>query len=117
MPEEVVSEFTDELIEAANPVKLAAQTKAPRSMAGMAKQTASNRAWALQRVGFSRRDKTVWVAPDLRRGHRKHTQRQKDSFAREMQKDALDPALAENEDKVRDRIEDMLDRIATHNGF
>ena len=117
MPDQVVEEFTDELAEAANPVKLAAQVLAPQSMSGMARPTDSNRAWALMRVGVSRRDVTVWVAPDLRRGRRKQSPKQKERFAERMQSRALDPALEQNTQKVIERIEDMLDRIADHHGF
>jgi len=117
MPNEVVEEFVDELTEAANPVKLSAQAKAPRSMSGMTRPTDSNRAWSLMRVGVSRRDVTVWVAPDLRKGRRKQSQRQKDAFSEQMQAGALDPALQENTERVEKRIEDMIDRIADSHGF
>jgi len=113
MPVQVVEEFTDELEEAAEPVRLAAQTKAVTSMRNMAR----TREWSAMRVGVSRRSATVWVAPQLRGGKRKNTQRQRDVFSERMQSRALDSALAENEGRVLEKVEDMLDRIATNNGF
>ena len=115
MPDEVAEEFKDELTEAANPVKLAAQQKAPTTMSGMGNP--KSRPWTLMRVGVSRRDVVVWVAPDLRRGHRKQSQRQKEAFVRGMQEKALDPALDENTGRVVEKIDDMIDNLSRRNGF
>ena len=118
MPIEIVEELVDELEEAARPVQLAAQAKSPTTMSGMGRPTESNRAWSAMRVGIARRNPAeVYVVPQLRRGRRKQSQRQKEVWAERMQTRALDPALKENEDKVVDRVEDLLDRIAIHNGF
>ena len=119
MPVQLAEEFVDELEEAVNPVKLAAQAKAPTSMSGMGKPTASNRAWSMFRVGIAKRSPAhVWVAPELRHGRlRKQSQVQKDRFADRMQRLALDPALAENEEKVLERIDDLLDTIGLEQGF
>jgi len=118
MPELLVEEFVDELEEAARPVALAGQAKAPTTMSGMGKPSESNRAWSAMRVGIAKRNPAhVWVAPQLRRGHRKQSRTQKDKFAERMQSRALDPALKENEAKVVERIEDLLDRIGRKEGF
>ena len=118
MPDELTEEFVWELEEAANPVKLAAQAKAPTTMSGMAKPSESNRAWSAMRVGIAKRNPAhVWVAPQLRRGVRKQSQKQKDRFAERMQTGALDAALRENETKIVERIEDLLDRIGRKEGF
>ena len=112
MPAEVVEEFTWELLEAAEPVKLAAQAKAPTALRNMA----YTREWAAMRVGVSRRDTTVWVAPQLR-GRRQNSPASKAAFAKGIQERALDPALDENAGNVINRIDDMLDRIAQSHGF
>lgn len=116
MPDEVAEEFVWELEEAAGPVRLAAQAKALVSMRNMI----HSREWAAMRVGIARRVPAhVWVAPQLRGGGRirKASARQKEVFTTHMQTRALDPALDENADKVIDRIDDLLDRVATHHGF
>lgn len=118
MPIHLAEQFVDELEEAVNPVKLAAQAKAPTSMSGMGRPTPSNRAWSMMRVGVAKRIPAhVWVAPALRSGARKQSQVQKDRFADRMQRLALDPALRENEDKVLEKIDDLLDRIGRKEGF
>ena len=116
MPVEVKEEMVWELEEAANPVKLAAQAKAPTSMRNMVK----TKEWAAMRVGITRRNPaTVYVVPQLRGGKvQADVQRQKDNFAANMQGRALDPALAENEGEGRnERVEDFLDSLGRKNGF
>jgi len=115
MPVEVVEGFADELEEAAEPVKLAAQAKAPGSMRNMV----FTREWAAMRVGITRRKPAaVYVVPQLRGNRkRKRTQKQKDTFASRMQEHALDPALKENTDKVIQKAERFLDRVGDKNGF
>jgi hypothetical protein len=118
MPDELVDEFVSELEEAANPVMLAAQAKAPTVMSGMGRPTESNRAWSMMRVGIARRNPAnVYVVPQLRRGVRKQSQKQKDKFAEHMQTRALEPALKENEEKIRERIDNLLDTIGRKQGF
>ena len=114
MPDVVKEDMVWELEEAANPVKLAAQAKAPASMSNMVK----TREWSAMRVGITRKNPAnVYVVPQLRGGKRKMSQRQKDTFVANMQGKALDPALVENEGKVEERIEDFLDRLGRKNGF
>lgn len=112
MPDDVVEEFTWELLEAAEPVSTAAQSKAPTSLRNMV----YTREWAAMRVGVSRRDTTVWVAPQLR-GRRRIAPASAEAFSKGIQERALDPALEENTEKIIDRIDDMIDRIAEHHGF
>ncbi len=113
MPVEVAEELKWELEEAVEPVRLAAQAKAPGSMRNMTR----TREWAAMKTGVSRRDATVWVAPQLTGGRKKWSQRGKDNFALRMQTKALDPALKENIGHVTRRIEQFLDRVGNHNGF
>jgi len=114
MPVEVVEGFSDELEQAAEPVKLAAQAKAPGSMRNMV----LTREWSAMRVGITRRKPAaVYVVPQLRGGSRKSSQSQKDNFSRRMQERALDPALKENTTKVIERAEDFLERVGKNNGF
>ena len=112
MPDEVVEEFTWELLEAAEPVRTAAQSKAataPRNMV-------FTRQWSAMRTGVSRRDTTVWVVPSLR-GRKRIAPASAEAFTKAVQERALDPALEENTDKIINRIDDMLDRIADSHGF
>ena len=112
MPDEVVEEFTWEILEAAEPVRTAAQSKAataPRNMA-------YTREWTAMRTGVSRRDTTVWVVPALH-GRRKNAPASNEAFVKAVQERALDPALEENTEKIINRIDDMLDRIAESHGF
>jgi hypothetical protein len=114
MPEQLTEEFVDELEEAVNPVRMAAQTKALTSMRNMV----HTREWAAMRTGITKRNPAqVYVVPQLRGGKRKGTQRQRDIFTERIQTRALDPALAENEEKVAERIDDLLDRIGRKEGF
>lgn len=116
MPEQLAEQFVDELEDAVAPVRMAAQAKAPTAMTGPA--NASKRAWSEMRVGIAKSlPAHVYVVPDLRSGVRKQSQKQKDRFAERMQRIALDPALKENENKVLDKIDDLLDRIGRKEGF
>jgi len=115
MPVEVAEGFAWELEESVEPVRLAAQAKAPGSMRNMI----HTREWAAMRTGITKRNPAaVYVVPQLR-GNRKlkRTQRQKETFASRMQQHALDPALKENTGKVIERAENFLDRVGKNNGF
>jgi predicted type IV restriction endonuclease len=112
MPDDVVEEFTWELLEAAEPVRTAAQSKATTALSNMV----YTRQWSGMRTGVSRRDTTVWVVPSLR-GRRRIAPASAAAFAKGIQERALDPALEENTEKIINRIDDMLDRIAEHHGF
>ena len=112
MPDDVVEEFTWELLEAAEPVRTAAQSKATTAPSNMV----YSREWAAMRTGVSRRDTTVWVAPQLR-GRKRIAPASAAAFTKAMQERALDPALEENTARIINRIDDMIDRIADHHGF
>ena len=112
MEKDIAREFKWELEEAANPVKLGAQTKAFGALTNMR----FSPEWARMRVGVSSRDVSVWVAPELR-GGRGGSPGGKAVFKEAIQTRALNPALAENATKVEKNIDDMVDRIARRNGF
>ncbi len=114
MPVEVVEGFSDELQEAVEPVRLAAQAKAPGSMRNMVR----TREWSAMRTGITKKNPaSVYVVPQLRGNRPNRPQSQKDNFSKRMQERALDPALKENTQKVINRAEDFLDRVGKHNGF
>ncbi len=116
MPVEVVEGFSGDLEQAVEPVKVAAQAKAPGSMRNMVR----TKEWSAMRVGITKKNPaSVYVVPDLRGGSklRRRTQNMKDNFAKRMQERALDPALKENTQKVINRAEDFLERVGKHNGF
>ncbi len=114
MPVEVVEKFSDELEEAVEPVRLAAQAKAPGSMRNMVR----TREWSAMRTGITKRSPAaVYVVPQLRGRKRQWSQKGKDNFSSRMQERALDPALKENTQKVMKRAEDFLERVGNKNGF
>ncbi len=114
MPVEVVEGFSNELEESVEPVRLAAQAKAPGSMRNMVR----TREWSAMRTGITKKNPaSVYVVPQLRGSRPNRKQSQKDNFAKRMQEQALDPALKENTAKVINRAEDFLDRVGKHNGF
>ncbi len=115
MPREVAEGFAWDLEEAVSPVRLAAQAKAPTSMRNMVR----TREWAAMRSGITRRKPaSVYVVPQLRGDRkRKRSQKQKEVFAERMQTRALDPALRENEQNIKRKVEDFLDHLANVNGF
>ncbi len=115
MPVEVVEGFADEFQEAVEPVRLAAQAKAPGSMRNMV----HTREWSAMRTGITKRNPaSVYVVPQLRGDRkRKRNLRQKEVFASRMQTLALDPALKENTGKVIQKADAFLDRVGNQNGF
>ena len=116
MPEEVVEEFVDELEEAANPVKMDAQQKAAPALTWTL-GSPSQSAYTAMRVGISRSEVVVWVTPDLRSRGNYISPRAKEKYVERLQTMALDPALEANEEKVVERIDDMIDRISDRHGF
>lgn len=116
MPEEVVEEFVDELEEAASPVKLAAQQKAGPVLTWTLGKSNQN-AYTAMKIGVSRREASVWVTPDLRGRGGRLSAKAKDQYVKRVQERALDPALEENTDKIVERVDKMIDRIADRHGF
>lgn len=109
IPEEIVEEMTWELLEAANPVKMEAQDLAVTQITNMPRSPE----WAAMKLGVSRRQGVVWMAPALRGGRG----RKRPNLADLLMGRSMEPALEHNQDKVVDRIDDLIDRIADNHGF
>lgn len=105
MPDEIEEEFIWELEEAADP----ARKKATVLMHEMVNVRPP---YDSMRVGVSKGEKTVWIAPAWRRGGGSP----RPEMAPHIQK-RMERAVDEERDAVFAKIADMLDRIADHHGF
>lgn len=105
------SELRDGLKEAAEPVKSTATQLALSEIRNMS----SSPAWAEQRIGVARRTALVFMVP-RKRGSRVKSRKRK-NFADLMSSRAMDPALEQNEERVRRKVEDVLDDLSRKQGF
>jgi hypothetical protein len=105
MPEDVAEEFVWELEEAADPVR-------KRSEDLMHEMVNVRPPYDHFRVGVSKAQSTVWVAPSWRRGGGSPRPEMAPHIRKRMER-----AVDERRDAVINKIEDMLDRIADHHGF
>lgn len=105
MPDDVAEEFVWELEEAADPVRKEA-TSLMHSMVNVRPP------YDAFRVGVSRTQQTVWIAPLWRRGGGSP----RPEMAPHIRK-RLERAVEEKRGDVIDKVEQMLDRIADHHGF
>jgi len=111
MPDQVVEEFVWELEEAANPVKMEAQSLAVSEIRNMPPTPF----YADMRIGVAKSQGLVYMVPAWRSS--KGAGRRRPNLADLLMDRAMDPAAEHNENKVIDKIEDMLDRIADSHGF
>lgn len=102
-------EITKELKDAAEPVRTGAEQKALRDIRNMA----ATPRWAAMRIGVSRAQGSVYMVPRARRAGGSGRANLKDLLLER----AMDPALEENADKVKDNINDVLGHIFDDNGF
>ena len=102
-------EITKELKDAAEPVRTGAEQKALSSIRNM---SATPR-WAVMRIGVSRAQGSVYMVPQARRAGGSGRANLKGLLLDR----AMDPALEENADKVKDNINDVLGHIFDDNGF
>lgn len=102
-------EITKELKDAAEPVRTGAEQKALSSIRNM---SATPR-WAVMRIGVSRAQGAVYMVPQARRAGGSGRANLKGLLLDR----AMDPALEENADKVKDNINDVLGHIFDDNGF
>lgn len=105
MPEAVEEEFVWELEEAATPASKEATTL-------MHEMVNVRPPYDHFRVGVSRAQKTVWLAPSWRRGGGSPRPEMAPHIRRRMER-----AVEQERGHIIDKIEDMLDRIADHHGF
>lgn len=107
MSKDLSKELRKELKEAAEPVRSSAEKLALGKIRNMPRSPD----WAGMRTGVTAR--SVYVVPSRRRrGGSGRT-----NLATLLLERAMDPALQENEDKVVDRLDDMLGRLGDGYGF
>jgi hypothetical protein len=104
-------ELTDGLKHAAEPVRAAAEKKAVAKIVNMDRSPA----WAEQKTVVSKRTALVYIAPKKRQTRK--PQRKRKNLAELMMGRAMEPALDENEDRVREEVDDVLNRLSRKNGF
>ena len=102
-------EVTRELREAAQPVATGAEQLAVGRIRNMSRSPQ----WAVMRIGVSNAMGTVKMVPQQRGGRSSGRPNLKGLLLEK----AMDPALEENADKVKDNINDVLDNIFDDNGF
>jgi hypothetical protein len=111
MSKELSDDLTDELKEAAQVVADDAQELALTQIRNMPRSPR----WAGMRIGVSRAQGVVYVVPAARA--RRRPGRARANLSDLLLEEAMDPAVAKNQDKVVRKLEDMIDRIASQNGF
>ncbi len=116
MSDDAAEELVGELEEAANPVKMAAQEKASIVLTWTIGKP-QHSAYTAMRVGISKRQGEVYVAPQLRGGRAHLSPKAKAAFIRRVQDRSLEPALEENANKVEQKLEDMIARLARKHRF
>lgn len=102
-------ELTKELKNAAEPVRTGAEQLALSRIRNMS----SSPQWAVMRIGVSRAQGAVYMVPDQRGGRGSGRTNLKNLLLER----AMDPALEENADKVKDNINDVLGSVFDDNGF
>ena len=112
MSKELSRELRSELKEAAEPVQRRAEELAFSEIRNMPLSPQ----WARMRIGVSA--KSVYVVPLSRsRGGKGRGRRRRPNLAPLMLERAMDPALEQKQGEVVQRLERMLDRMGTDNGF
>ncbi len=102
-------EITRELKDAAEPVRTGAEQLALSSIRNMPRTPR----WAVMRIGASAAKGSVYMVPQARRAGGSGRTNLKGLLLER----AMDPALDQNADKVKDNINDVLGHIFDHNGF
>lgn len=105
---DLTKELRNELKEAAEPVRAAAESKALSEIRNMPRSPH----WAGMRVGVAGRGMVYVVPRARRRGGSGRTNLKTLLLER-----AMDPALEEKRDEVLDRVDRMLGRLAGEHGF
>ena len=109
--DDLSGELTDGLKKAAEPVRTAAQDNAVRRIRNVTRVSG----WAEQKIGVSKRSALVYMVPVKRRT--RSAARRRPNFAELMLKRAMEPALDANEHRVREEVDDVLNRLGRRNGF
>ena len=102
-------ELNDELKEAAEPVRSGAE----RYALGRIRNMPRSPHYATMRVGVSKAQGVVYVVPAWRRRGGKGRANLKTLLLER----AMDPALEENQAEVLHKVDNMLGRLAGHQGF
>jgi hypothetical protein len=111
MQEDLADELREGLKHAAEPVRIAAEQKAISRIENMPHSTA----WAEQKIVVSKRTALVYMAPKKRQS--RNTAKRRKNLADLLMTRAMEPALGENEEKTREAVEFVLDRLGRKNGF
>lgn len=109
MSKDLSDELVGELKEAAQVVADDAEQLALTRIGNMPRSPR----WAGMRIGVSRAQGLVYVVPAAR-SRRKF---KRPNLGQLLLAEAMDPAVEKNQQKVVERLEEMLDRLANSNGF
>lgn len=108
---DLTEELTDGLKQAAEPVRAAAEKKAVEQIRNMPHGSP----WAEQQTVVSKRTALAYIRP-AKRATRNPTRKRK-NLADLLMGRAMEPALQENEERVKEKVEDVLDRLGREAGF
>lgn len=115
IPEEIAEEIVWELEEAADPVRKASTEYILSGGGGFPAMhnMPPTPVYAAMRIGVSRQEKMVWVAPAWKSSGAGSPRW---NIAFEF-RGRMEAALEDNTEEVYEKVDKMIDRIATHHGF
>jgi hypothetical protein len=99
------------LKQAAEPVRVLAERRAVSEISGMSRSPK----WAEQKVAVSRRTALVYMAP--RKRQTRAPERKRKNLAELLMGKAMEPALEENEEQVKVKVEAVIDYLGRKHGF
>jgi hypothetical protein len=111
--DDLTSELVEGLEEAAEPVKTTATQLALTRIRNMPRSPD----WAEMRIGVSRREALVYMVPFSRGKGRGRGARKRPNLADLLSQRSMDPALEQNEERVTEKVEDLLDHLSRKHDF